>query len=297
MRTRNARGSRRPPAGTQLPAEAPPSAPRPHLRSGRWGAGSMRAARPARAEGRRRGARGGQPAEAASRAGGRSVRREPVGTGTLPAGPGGGRTGGTWRRCGSRDAGEIGWPRSRVLRDPRLWKLCAGAPTCSQWLSHPLGGGSGEAPRALRSAPFSARGPRLPGSPCAAPLLSGHPRPGHWPPGTFASILVRSPPTPLLCGLAAASPPLTPRSACARSEPREPPAAFCLCRGLLVHGEQRLDVQQCQVCNLSIFLRGGKLVCAVLTCFVSSTCPCSEAKRSCLWVKAVACCNCLKWLV
>lgn len=42
--------------------------------------------------------------------------------------------------------------------------------------------------------------------------------------------------TPLLSGLATASPPLTPRSACARSEPREPTAAFCSCRRFLVHG-------------------------------------------------------------
>ncbi|XP_059525674.1 dual specificity protein phosphatase 14 isoform X4 [Myotis daubentonii] len=74
VRMRNARGSRRPP---------PRPRPQPGVPASGEGGGAQGAcAWPGRAlaEGRRRGARGGQPAEAESRAGGRSVRREPVGT-------------------------------------------------------------------------------------------------------------------------------------------------------------------------------------------------------------------------
>lgn len=56
----------------------------------------------ARAEGRGSGARGGQPAEAGSRAGVRSVSRERGGTGTGPAGSGGGP------RVGGRDLARLG---------------------------------------------------------------------------------------------------------------------------------------------------------------------------------------------
>lgn len=242
-RSRSARWAqcaRSTPAAPSVPRRGPAPGPRPRPRprgpaSGEGGGALGACARPgrARAERRRRGARGGQPAEAESRAGGRSVRREPVGTGTLPAGPGAGRAGGTWRRC---DSGTLAGSGGRGPGSPatRVSGNFVPEPPPAPSGSRILRAAGKERPRALRSAPSSARGPRLAGSPCAAPaapLLGDSPAPDAAPRAPRLASSSAPLPTPLLCGLASASP----RSACARSEPREPTAAFCICRRLLVH--------------------------------------------------------------
>lgn len=58
------------------------------------------------------------------------------------------RAGGSGRATTGTDVAPGRW-RDQAIgapRDPRLWKLCAGAPTCSRRFSHPLGSGERRGP-------------------------------------------------------------------------------------------------------------------------------------------------------
>lgn len=238
-----------PAAGAPLPAEAPPPAPRPRPQP-RGPAPSAEAPPQERAVGRRghargrAGAGGGEKAGCARRPARR--RREPRRRTERPPrarrnryaarGPGrvGGRTGGTWRR----DAALRRW-RARVAgvpgppRPSSPGNFVPAPPPAPPGGSRILRAAGAERPRALRSAPSSARGPRLAASPCApraAPLLGGgHPGPGDGPSGSSAGIPVRSPP---------ASPRPrhpSPRAVGAHGGCLHPPKAF------LVHRWEQLD--------------------------------------------------------
>lgn len=242
MRTRVACGPARPslasPPRRAFRAETPPPAPCAPPPRERAAGRRERARGPprARAEGRRRGARGGQPAEAASRAGGRSVSRDPGRTGTGPVGPGGRqRAGDTWYRRGS---GSLEGPGDRGPARPSSLETLCRHPHLLPAVLASSGQRGEERPGALRSSPSSAPGPDLVGSrrapPAAAPLRRT-PGPGYRPSGSFASILVCSLPlpTPLLSGPAVASVP--PPSTSTRSEPQGRTAALCVFQRFLVH--------------------------------------------------------------
>lgn len=171
----------RSPRASRAEAPLPPRAPRPRPlperppRPRERAVGrSERARGPprARAEERRKGARGGQPADAGSRAAEKNAGREPGRAGTGPAGSGGGqRAGGTWRRPGPVGPSRSGQPWARASRVSR--NFVPASPTCSRELLASSGRRGEERPGDLRRDPSFPPGPAS--RALGAPPNSGRP--------------------------------------------------------------------------------------------------------------------------
>lgn len=210
------------PARSPAPRRVPP----PRERAGRL---RERARGPprARAEGGGGGARGAQPAEAGGRAVGRSLIRDPRRAGRGPAGPGVGVVGrllGWGREDGTSRFGSRGAGGTQRPARPRLWKLCAGAPTCSPAVLDSWGGAGRRGPATPAAHPCRPWAC----APCRSPAA---PRRLRDP--------VRVPRGSSILGRASPPPPANPAEAAPsrwRPPALERAAAFCISRRFLEHG-------------------------------------------------------------